>query len=466
MSRRRFAALALAAVSAVGTSFVAAEAQAAGEAPVGSNFDIWYYATDENGDRDRLFSADDLAGFVNQARCECNQTISTRIQLKRAMTTYDPTIRVQTFVGNRCADAQTSVNPQITPCLRVLSDAPNPYTKAINFEFSPLWLVAGVQPGGSQDLGSAEPNGTCESGQGDAGIWICIENGEQPDCQNAEFEVTGTQNKNSTGDAMGMAQGIHYDFDPPQTLPSNFSISAGDSALQIEWDQISTGDVSGFRVLCADMDGNPLPGHGIDPPSLVGINRGTTYFIARDLCPDGPFSGEDEAVDTGDDTTTGDGGSTGDLETSGGLETTGDTGGTSSESGTGAGAGSGSESGGGTTGAALPTEGIESLGYAYVCSGHISGTSQEARVTGLDNGVAYQILVVAYDLAGNPIAASPVLEGIPVETIDLWEQCEIDGDICGSGGFCNCTTDPDDDARGWFVVIGVLGFAVRRRRRR
>lgn len=441
---------------------------AATESPVGTAFDIWYYATDSDGDRARLFSSTDLTGFVNQARCECNQTISTRIRLQRAMTTYTPSVRVQTFVGNRCADAQSTVNPQITPCLRVLSDAPNAYTKEINFEFSPVWLVAGIEPGGSQNLGEAEPAGSCDSGQGSAGVWICIENGEQPDCQAAEFEVTGTQNMNGTADMMG--QGITYDFDPPQTLPSGFAIDEGDGAVVIEWDQIATGDVSGFRVLCADEEGAPLPGMGIDPPSLTGINRGTIYFTAADLCPEGPLNGPDEPIDedtvgeeTGEDT----GGSTGDESTS---TTFGDlTLGSSESESSGSGSGSGSTSGDGTTGTtgdALPTEGLASLRWDYICSSHISGTAQEARVTGLENGRNYQFLVVAYDVAGNAIAASDVLTATPRETIDLWEQCEIDGDICGSGGFCNCTTDPSDDRSVWLLGGFLLAIAARRRRAR
>jgi MYXO-CTERM domain-containing protein len=440
------------------------------ESPVGSAFDIWYYATDADGDRSRLFSSTDLTGFVNQARCQCNQTISTRIRLQRAMTTYTPSVRVQTFVGNRCADAQSTVNPQISPCLRVLSDAPNAYTKEINFEFSPVWLVAGVEPGGSQDLGQAEPAGSCDAGQGTAGVWICIENGEQPDCQSAEFEVTGTQNKNGTADMMG--QGITYDFDPPQTLPENFAIDEGDGAVVIEWDQIATGDVAGFRVLCADAEGNPLPGKGIDPPSLTGINRGTIYFTAADLCPDGELNGPDEPIDsagdgsdeTGEDSgsTTGDDGTTtfGDLTLgTSDADTSGDgTSGTDTSTGT---------STGSSTGAATGAQGLESMRWEYICSPHISGTAQEARITGLDNGVEYKFMVVAYDVAGNPIPASGELTATPRETIDLWEQCEIDGDICGSGGFCNCTTDGEDgEGSGWLLGGVVLAIVARRRRAR
>lgn len=431
-------------------------AAAAGEAPTGASFDIWYYTTNETAERGRLFGSTDLTSFVNQARCQCNHAISTRVLLKRAMTTYDPSVRVQSFVGSRCDIGQVGNNAQVRPCVRILSAAPNEYTRAVNFEFSPIWLVAGTVPTGPQDLGDATPTGSCESGQGDAGVWICIENGMQPDCQSDEFQVQGTQNRNG---AMDMAQAIRYDFDPPQTLPNNFSFDSGDGAVIIEWDQIATGDVSGFRVLCADADGNPLPGRGIDEPSLADINRGTIYFTQGNLCPDGPFMLEEEAPDSGTDGGTDSGGSdssTGDASSSSGSDSG------SSDSGS-SGSSGGSDSGSSTTGGALPSTGIESLDWDYICSSHFSGTSQEARVDGLENGTEYQFLVVAYDVAGNAIAASDVIRATPRETIDLWEQCEIDGDICGSGGFCNCTADPQaTDA--WWLLAPL--FAVARRRRR
>lgn len=448
---------------------------AAAEPPTGSSFDIWYYATDANGDRARLFSDTDLAGFVNRARCECGQDISTKVLLQRAMTSYDNNVRVQTFIGSRCDVAVGSPQVQAKPCVRVVSTSPNAYTKALNFAFDPVWLAGGVELDGSVEIADAVPSGSCTAGQGDAGIWICIENGMQPECQADEFEVQGTQNKNAS--ATSMAQGIHYDFEPPQTLPQSYSLSAGDGAIEISWEQLSTGDVSGFRVLCADENGDPLPGKGIKTPSLTGINRGTIYFTKGNLCPDGPFTDADADGTTGGTDGGTDGGSTTGAELWEGMELVVDpdpfaatgsssSGGSSSSSGGSSSTSAGSDSGGSssTGGTTLPSSGIESLDWAYVCTGHISGTSREARISGLENEKPFQFLVVAYDLAGNPIAASDVLVGTPRETIDLWEECEAAGDICGNGGFCKCTTDGDHDGAAWSLGLLALGAWVRRRR--
>ncbi len=463
-------------LGALALTWGAATTARAVEPPTGANFDIWYYATDANGERSRLFSDTDLAGFVNRARCECGQDISTKVLLKRAMTSYDNNVRVQTFIGSRCDVAVGSPQVQAKPCVRVISTSPNAYTKALNFSFDPVWLAGGVELSGSVDIADAVPSGSCAAGQGDAGIWVCIENGMQPECQADEFEVQGTQNKNAS--ATSMAQGIHYDFEPPQTLPQSFSISAGDGAIEITWEQLATGDVSGFRVLCADENGDPLPGKGIKTPSLTGINRGTIYFTKENLCPGGVF-----AEPGSEDTTTGgsDGGSDGGSTTTAGelwegmelvvdpdpFAATGSSSGSSGSSGTST-TGTGTGTGTGTdTGTTLPSSGIESLDWAYVCTGHISGTSREARISGLENEKPFQFLVVAYDLAGNPIAASDVLVGTPRETLDLWEECEAAGDICGNGGFCKCTTDGDgDDGRAaWSLGLLALGAWVRRRRR-
>ncbi len=458
----------LAGATALGIS---TSAHAAGEVPAGPSFDIWYYLTDEEGNRDRFFSEADLTSFVNKARCECNQAISTRIRLQRAMTVYDPNVFIRTYVGNRC-DLATTPNQQAKPCVRVANSSPNAYTNQINFSFAPIWLATGVDPSGSQDVADATPYGTCDTGQGDAGVWICVESNDTPDCQQEEFLVKGKQNENIS--TMGSEKGITFDFDPPQTLPSqdSFSVESGEGQVLIRWQQIPSGDVNGYRVLCADANGNPLPDRGEGPPSLTGRNIGRVYFTKQSLCPDGPFgemggSGGSDGGSGGDGSTGA--GTSGDVGTTGGdVGTTGA--GTSGPDATAtADGGTTAATGGATSGgvAELPAEGIESLDWRYMCSGHVAATSQQTRVSGLDNEVPYQFLVVAYDVAGNPVAASKVLTGTPRETTDLWEQCEIDGNVCGDGGFCNCSAAPTRaQDLAWFAAVAGAGLGLRRRRRR
>ncbi len=435
----------------------------AAEIPAADAFDIRYYKTRDDGERANSyqFSTQDLTQYINRARCECGQDISTKIVLRRAMTNYDPAVRVTTYVGSRCDQGQATAGiGQAKPCARVVVSSPSTYLLGLNFEFEPIWLADGVVPGGPQDIEEATPAGTCASGQGDGGIWICIENGMITDCQADEFIIQGTQNENS-GDMM--AQALHYDFSPPTVLPSSFSIEEGDGAIKIEWDQQATGDGNGFRVLCADANGNPLPEHGLDnPPSLVAVNQGTNYWTQGNLCPDGPFpdSAQDLPDDLPDDTGGTDDGTDGTAGSTDGGSTSSDGGSTFIPV---------TDSGSGSSGGSeLPADGIESLDWDYVCTGHLAATARSARIDGLDNDVEYQFLVVAYDAAGNPAIASDVLVGSPRETVDLWEQCEVQGEVCGPGGFCTCTAAPRrQDALGLFALagVGLVGWARRRRRR-
>ncbi len=475
-------------------------AEAAPVAPSGSNFKIWYYKTKENGERDRYFSGQDLTGYINRARCECGQDISTRVLLSPAMGgTYDNTKAIRTYVGSRCDVAVGTPQVQVKPCVKVYDGYANAYTKQINFSFGPVWLAGGIDTSaGGVDIGSAVPSGTCDVAQGDAGVWICIEDGMANDCQANEFQVTGTQNNNTTGTMTGGVMptgGIHYDFQPPTNLPSDFSIDSGDGTVLITWKLLTTGDIAGYRVLCADADGNPLPGRGLDPPPLAQVNVGKLYFTKDNLCPEGPF-GDDVPVATGSTTGTTTGTDTGGTDTDGtttdvtdgttggvfgdgdivdGFEhaTTGSSGGTTTTTTTATDDGGGDPPVRDTDVNDTENEhqdtpsGIMTMDWAYVCSPHIGGTSQKAKVTGLENDREYQFAIVAYDLAGNPVVASGdlPLTASPRETTDLWEQCEIDGNVCGDGGFCNCSLE--DDGRSGAAWLGVLaGFGARRRRRR
>ena len=451
-----------------------------------ADFQIRYWTVDDDGDT-RAMTQQDLQQFVNAARCECNQLIRVQITLQSASGQAFDQDRIRAFAGSNCASGQAGVGMFNDRCV-VLDDLPpSGFTTGPIFEFPMIWLSSGIASSDAQTLGEATPKNSCDSGVGEGGIWICVENGTQSECQAEEFIIQGTQNQIVTTQdpTMGGSSGaIIYDYQPPQSLPVEFSTAGGDGAVVVSWDAQSSGDL-GYRVLCADADGNPLPQHGTSGPNVGAENQGQIYFTPTNLCPDGPFDstpegtednpeGEDDGgTDDGgtDDGGTDDGGTTGfgadwgdnpeygspfagggtasmtsdsgstsggDFTTSGDSSTSGATTGTGGDTGGDSTSGSGSSSGG-----ELPSSGIESLDWAYVCSGHIASNGASARIEDLENDTEYQFLVVAYDVAGNPIAASEVLSGTPRETTDLWEQCEAAGGICGEGGFCNCSTDGD-----------------------
>ncbi|MBL4688984.1 MAG: hypothetical protein JKY37_30615 [Nannocystaceae bacterium] len=420
------------------------------------------------------------------------------------------------FAGSNCSDGQLGNTSQNNPCVQLENQLPNFYTRAPSFTFPAIWLSSGVL-GSDQSLGTAEPELSCDQGAGDGGIWICVEDGTQTNCQPEEFIVKGTQNinvpANQSGTSTGSTGAIRFDYDPPLSTPTSFELAEGDGAVRVSWDSQSDPGV-GYRVLCADANDEPLANKGISRPSVTAENQGTLYLTETNLCPDGPFDDTPEGEIDGemgpDDGGTDDGGTDGDDRgTDGGsddfgawgsdpddasdfwwhgavggeLPTGGDTGGTTAgdtsgdtgsesttgtnESGT---TGSDGTTGGtsadtGSTTGGRPSAGIESLDWDYVCSGHLGFNADSARIEGLENGTSYRFLVVAYDKAGNPIQVSEPQEATPRETTDLWEQCEAQGDLCGSGGFCHCSTDnraPD----GPMALLGLTVLAGIRRKRR
>ncbi|MDC0666876.1 DUF4215 domain-containing protein [Nannocystis radixulma] len=115
------------------------------------------------------------------------------------------------------------------------------------------------------------------------------------------------------------------------------------------------------------------------------------------------------------------------------------------------------------------SQGMLELDWEYVCSGHLALGSKSVRINGLENGKEYNFMLVPYDLFGNPAPLKTIARGIPVATNDLWEQCDIDGGICGASGYCNVS---DDDSNGLALFtalaalgLGGLGVANRRRNR-
>jgi hypothetical protein len=478
-----------------------AMAQVGNGGPSAEAFQILYYTVDYdsegNARRGRLMTETDLDGtFVNRARCECGQEIWARIVLQPG--NY-PNEQVRTFVGNRCDDAQTVVNPQLRPCVKLYESIPQAYRNGVDLLFHPVWLARGID-GTVQSVNDATAFGDCSFGRGDAGIWICVESNGQPDCQAEEFIIKGNQNENTPGEAKALS----YDFDTPFTLPTNVRVESGDSAVITRWTNETPDPGGGFRVLCADASGNPLPGKGFSLRSITDVNLGTTYFTEENLCPGGPFTevamisvdpgdlppdpidpdpdpdpegdpddrdsaagfdawpdepaafmttggiDDSEAPGTGD---TGTSGSTGDTDTDTDTDIDTDT--------------EGEDEDGASTEAVAA---LETLDWAYVCSDHLPYNSNSTRVTGLENGRPYHFVLVAYDRSGNPVAASDVLTATPRETIDLWEQCELAGEVCGDGGYCACSAD---DVRPMGALGGLLGLLVgaggvlhRRRRRR
>ncbi len=435
-------------------AIVSIEASAA--EPTATDFGVLYQVTDENGDVSRRFTSQDMANFVNKARCECGQTIETQISL---LGSGVDSIQIETYVGNGCATGQSNPSGAYDPCARLTVGLPSSFQSNPSFTFDPLWLSSGTnlgETGGpSQDISEAVPSNLCEHDEGTGGLWMC--SGVQG-CVAGDFFMEGESNINL--DEGSTPRGISYDFNPPVVVPTDFKASAGDGAVKISWNITTTAAINGYRILCATADGAPIDnGKAIKNIAVDRISDGTLYYTRDNLCPGGRFGSkynptgegwpdEDDEdstePDTGtDDTETGSGSGSDDVETN-------------------------PDSGGGETETSPDEEAnsiLLSLDWGFVCSDHIGGTSTQARITGLTNDTAYQFLVVAYDMAGNPVASDAVVRATPVATSGLWDLCEEEGDVCGEANYCNLGGEsPSPWAPLGGLAICTLFFLKRRER--
>ena len=493
---------------AIGT---APEAQAA--PPTAQDFQVTYYITDELGDRGRQMSWQDIQYFVNQARCLCEQKIVARITLQGGGVDQE---QITAMTGQNCAMAQTLPGVgAYAPCVILTTAVPQSFQNGPQYAFEPIWLAYGSAS--SQAIESAEPDGTCTDQQTSGGIWMCA---GATNCQMGEFFMDGTSNNNVP--MTESPQGINVDFIPPLTVPTDFKAEPGDSAVLLSWNVSATSDIAGYRMLCADEAGNPVDtDYEFTPPLPDSTVNSTIYYTRDNLCPGGVFGpdydgmggdGDGDTTGDGDGDTTGDG--DGDTTGDGDGDTTGDgDGDTGTETGT-------TDCVEGTEGCVCgpedvcdqglacvdgvcesiscspgelgcvctaegtcdapyecdgglclqPTSGIASLDWSYVCSNHLGATTSSVRIGGLDNGTNYQFLLVAYDHAGNPLAADTVVMASPIPTNGLWEECETQGGICGQGWSCSVVDEPARAAL-WlgllgFGVLGLGGLALRARRRR
>lgn len=203
------------------------------------------------------------------------------------------------------------------------------------------------------------------------------------------------------GDYVGTRLDIPFDLNPPP-VATNTTAKGGENAIQLNWDLPSsrTEDVDYFQVLCTRADGtintdDKFPRSGLS----------TRYVTAESVCgvDDGVHPISTQGVDNGADA---------------GVDPS------------------------------LP-ESLYNLDKATLC-GEVTGTGTSARVSGLENGVAYRIVLVMVDEYRNATALD-LGEATPQPVRDGWEHYLEDGNA--DGGFCFVATATYGNYDHPFVVI-------------
>lgn len=333
-----------------------------------AGFEITYVFTDDDGTPapEQPLTPGDMSTYSNQASCQCGHTWAARVRLDD---TTDPAIppdaEVRTYVGASCDLGQAGTNPQASPCVELHAGLASDYADdGLLLPFEQVWVSSRVQGLDMQSVDAAEPRLPCNPDQnGSGGIWVCVESNGEPECQADEMVVKGNSSVN------GGASSIQYDHVPPLSTVTGFEVEPGEGAVLVSWDRSELPDISGFRVLCADMDGNPAMTAATEiteAPTGRARTNGQLYYTAQNLCGDeAVYSPEPVLADT-------------------------------------------------------PFAGLD---WRYVCSDHVAVTASSVHVDGLDGDEEYQLVVVAYDHAGNPRVVSDVLTATP--TSDGASGCRI-----------------------------------------
>lgn len=260
------------------------------------------------------------------------------------------------------------------------------------------------------------------------GAKVCL-----PAQQSSTLWALVDTNMNSLPD-YSVSQQLTTDSAPP-TAPSGFAAAGGDKGIQISWTPpTDTSDVYGFQALCARADtgepGRPtarLTPHYMTARTLCGLK-------SIDLVPTDIAGGPAVTVDAG----VTDSGATDAGATDAGV--------------TDAAVTDGSVTDGGTTDAGttappgtgfLPDE-LLNLNPMFLCGENLTATATSLRITGLENGVEYKVVLLELDKFQNAWGTFFTRTVTPAEATDFWEDINKDDKV--DGGLCLLAETYGDDS--------------------
>jgi len=197
---------------------------------------------------------------------------------------------------------------------------------------------------------------------------------------------------------------ITADMAPPE-VPTNISATAKESGIRLTWTPLLDTGIQ-FQALCSKADGTAAHGERTNAP---------LYETPRTLC----------------------GLSTDALVTPVNVD-------------------------GVAASGTLPSS-LAQLDQGFIC-GQASAGAGAIELSGLDNGAAYWVVVLAIDRAGNAAGFSVDRPIEPVPVTDFWEEANNEnGNL--RGGFCVAQVG-DDSAAGSAALVVIAAFIAARRRRR
>jgi hypothetical protein len=339
-------------------------------------------------------STTDVEEFFNLANCECPTEFAVELTL-RGVSAALPSQAVEVWVGTNCDDA-TDVRVRDSQCFLVTTIAD------VNLLKTPTTI-----PILAADLMWPHQD-TCSTSELSRNIYVLVDdNGDY------KYENVAT-----------LDPAIFVDTEAPP-LPISPSAKRGEEAAVIEWTlpEGNTDDIRSFQILCARADGSSDAADELPraKPAFV-----TPYSVCGMVTDGGGSTGADAGANDG-------GGGGADA---GAVDAAVD---------------SGADSDGASSDAGATAATLENLDAAFVCSEEIGGTEQSARITGLEDGVEYRIVLVTIDPRRNPTAIE--LERVtPRSVTDFWEDYKDHGGLA-DGEFCFVATAAYGDYDHPFVRV-------------
>jgi hypothetical protein len=372
-----------------------------------SDFTITLEDKDQN-----TLSATDAATYLNQARCQCGTKVNFLVQMLPASASKLASVTIpgsySLYAGNACKEwDNNSTDANSCSLLEAQSGVTTLATSS--------WTV----PAYTDKLFAAA--GGCNTTTTTTPVWL-------------QLNYTGGSIPDLYGSSAPSLALTLSGVPPP--APTGISVEGGQEALNVTWDLISTTsvpDLAGYLVFC--IRGGERA--DADPPYLQVFNPSPysgQYYTAQTLakqdstqCPSPP-TGTSTSI-----TTT--------LTTSiAAAKTT-------------------------ATEVVAPAP-FQTLDSNYLCSDLIPPSQDSARISVLQNGIAYQVGVAAVDNAGN---ASPIQNAFiqrPVPTIDFYTEYRSQGGKA-TGGYCALAGQGSRLGTISFLAGGgLVALIIFRRRRR
>lgn len=329
----------------------------------------------------------DLFHYFNLAHCNCarrnaataDQTTTDHIGNFRYLVRMNgpsglnPPPGVDYWVGTNCADMTTRTSATTT-CKQVGSTPNIDNNLSAQGGVRPEFNLFQVINGNVAD----PTNAMCfRADSVTAPIYAFV---RFPSSQPGVYDYQKIQNAGLLDSDTGMTAGI--DTQPPP-VPDNLKANSDENAIDLSW-SLSTGnntDIVYYQALCATDDGAAI-GAPSDKPQ---------YVTTAATCPGAPAEDSDKVEPIS-------------LQ-NGEAEVT------------------------------TLTAGLAALDPKYICGQQSSGTATSMTIKGLQNGQAYQVVLVAIDLHGNFTARSFDHTITPHAVTDFWETIhEHDKNI--EGGLC------------------------------